>query len=335
MKDRLIGCLTAFLILGLIGSLGLNFLLFLALASSGAEAGLVSSVQRPAPLTEEFVSGDKDAENKILLIDLAGIITSADEGLEGSMADQLIRQIRQGRDDGKVKAILLRINSPGGEVVASDVLYHEIKKARAAKPVVVYMETVAASGGYYAALGGSYLMAGDLTITGSIGVILQTLNLKDLADKVGIRAVTFKSGANKDLLNSFREMTPEEQQIVQTLINETYGKFLGIVATERKLNAEELRATVADGRILSGEQALASKLIDGLGYLDDAIAKSKELASVKSAQVVRYEPALDFSRLFRLFGRTEAKIDVQVMPVPLRLEPGKLYYLSTHLFGSF
>jgi len=147
---------------------------------------------------------------------------------------------------------VLSIDSPGGEVTASDVIYSAVCKARKQKPVVVYMGSMAASGGFYVACGGSYLMANDTTLTGSIGVIIQTLNYQQLLGKIGVEAVVFKSGQFKDILSGSRQMTPEEKEYIQKLVMQTYGKFVGIVATERKLPVEQLTKGIADGRIISG-----------------------------------------------------------------------------------
>src|SRR5919106_5228466 len=187
--------------------------------------------------------------------------------------------LQQAREDENVRAVVLEIDSPGGEVTASDIIYNWLVKTRAKKPVVVYMDSVAASGGYYVACGGKYLMANETTITGSIGVIIQTLNYEQMFNKIGLASVVFKSGKFKDMLNGARPITPEERDYIQSFIMKTYDKFLGIVAKERNLSANLLRNTIADGRILSGKDAFENKLIDGLGELDDAFAKAKQLGN--------------------------------------------------------
>src|SRR5205814_8909516 len=132
--------------------------------------------------------------------------------------------------------------------------------------------SLTASGGYYIACGGKFLMANETTITGSIGVIIQTLNYEQLFNKIGLASVVFKSGKLKDILNGARPMTPEERELIQSFVMQTYDKFLGIVSKERSLPADMLRNTLADRRILSGKEALNNKLIDGLGQIDDACA---------------------------------------------------------------
>ena len=148
--------------------------------------------------------------------------------------------------------------------------------------------TVGASGAYYAAMGSSYVMATDLTITGSIGVIMQSFTFAGLMDKVGVKSYTFKSGKYKDILNPMREPTPGETNLVQDLIMEVYDKFVGIVAKERKMDLDGLKSGLADGRILSGKQAKDAGFIDEVGYFDDAVGKAKALANIKEAKVIRY-----------------------------------------------
>jgi protease-4 len=171
-------------------------------------------------------------------------------------------------------------------------------------------------------------MANETTITGSIGVIIQTLNYEQLFNKVGLASVVFKSGKFKDMLNGARPITPEERELVQNFIMKTYDKFLGVVAKERKLPADMLRNTIADGRILSGKEALENKLIDGLGELDDAFGKAKELANAPDARVVKYGPPFSLARFLRIFGGSDSKIELE-LPKQLvpQLESGRAYFL--------
>jgi len=226
---------------------------------------------------------------------------------------------------------VLEIDSPGGEVTASDEIYSAVVKTRDRKPVVVYMDSLAASGGYYVSCGGKFLMANETTITGSIGVIIQTLNYEQLFNKVGLASVVFKSGKFKDMLNGARPITPEERDLVQNFIMKTYDKFLGIVAKERNLQADLLRNTIADGRILSGKEAFEHKLIDGVGQLDDAFRKARELGNAPDAKVVKYGPPFSLSRFLRIFGESESKIELQ-LPKQLvpQLETGRAYFLPSY-----
>lgn len=174
-------------------------------------------------------------------------------------------------------------------------------------------------------------MANETTITGSIGVIIQTLNYEQLFNKIGLTSVVFKSGKFKDILNGARPMTPEERELIQSFVMQTYDKFLGVVARERGVGADTLRNTIADGRILSGKDALNNKLIDGLGQLEDAFAKAKQLGGAPQATVVKYGPPFSLSRFFRAFGQTgQSKIELQLprQLVP-QLESGRAYFLPS------
>jgi protease-4 len=248
-----------------------------------------------------------------------------------TMVDDLRFALEQAREDDKVRAVVLQIDSPGGEVTASDVIYNAVVRTRAKKPVVVYMESLAASGGYYVACGGKFIMANETTITGSIGVIIQTLNYEQLMNKVGLASVVFKSGKFKDMLNGARPITPEEREYVQSFVMATYEKFLGIVASERNLPADELRNTVADGRILSGRDARDNKLIDGLGQVEDAYRKARELGNAPDATIVQYKPPFVLGRFLRAFSSTQSKIEVtlpkQLLP---QLESGRAYFLPSY-----
>ena len=247
------------------------------------------------------------------------------------MVEDMRAALQQARDDNRVKAIVLEIDSPGGEVTASDEIYNAVVKARAKKPVVVYMDSLAASGGYYVSCWGKFLMANETTITGSIGVIIQTLNYEQLFNKIGLGSVVFKSGKFKDILNGARPITPEERELIQSFVMQTYDKFLGIVARERGVSTDTLRNGIADGRILSGKDALNNKLIDGLGQLEDAFNKAKQLGNAPDATVIKYGPPFSWSRVFRAFGQTgESKIQLQ-LPKELtsQLESGRAYFLPS------
>jgi protease-4 len=333
MADRKLGCLTIFLFVALCASLFVNLVLMAGLF----RRGMNSVVGEPEPLMrfrEILVErGTSAGSEKIALIVMRGLISSSIPGNVGdSMVDDVRAALRQARDDDRVKAIVLEIDSPGGEVTASDEIYNAVVKARARKPVVIYMDTLAASGGYYISCGGKFLMANETTITGSIGVIIQTLNYEQLFNKVGLASVVFKSGKFKDMLNGARPMTPEERELVQSFVMKTYDKFLGIVAKERSLPADKLRNSIADGRILSGKEALENKLIDGLGQIEDAFGKAKELGAAPGASIVKYGPPFSLSRVFRAFGKVgDSKIQLE-LPKQLvpQLESGHAYFLPSY-----
>jgi protease IV len=275
-------------------------------------------------------SGARTSNDRIAVIPLRGLIsTSVPGNASDDMVDDMRLALQQARDDDRVKAVVLEVDSPGGEVTAADIIYNAVVKTRARKPVVVYMDSLAASGGYYVSCGGKYLMANDTTITGSIGVIIQTLNYEQLFNKVGLASIVFKSGKFKDLLNGARPMTPEERDFVQAFVMKTYDKFLGIVAKERSLSADGLRNSIADGRILSGKEALANKLIDGVGQIEDAYAKARQLADAPDAKVVKYVAPFSFGRFFRALGEN-GKLQLELPPqLTPRLESGRAYYLPS------
>ena len=283
---------------------------------------------------ERYLSGDEDSDSKIAVVRLEGIITSGTEGHVGhdGMVGDIREQLRLAVKDDAVKAIILRVDSPGGEVLASDQIYRAVRESRNAKPVICSMGSVAASGGYYAAMGSKWIIADDLTITGSIGVILHTLNYKDLLGKVGVKSLVFKSGKFKDILNGSREPTLEEIDLVQSLIMETHEQFLGIVAHERNIDREKLRNGIADGRIFSGKQALNARLVDQTGTFEDAVKKAKEMARISDGRVFDYVVPFSWKNVFSLFAQNSApRINLEVPP-QLNLKAGRLYYLSFHLF---
>jgi protease-4 len=344
MMQKNTGCLwmVAGMLAGAAICLGLIFAFAFFLVGSASVRAV--NMKEAAPKFEEGILVDakpeKDAkasDAKIAVIYLRGVISSSEAGSVGeTMVDDLKIQLRQAALDEKVKAIVLYVDSPGGEVTASDSIYNTVRKVRdggfgpsARKPVVVYMGSMAASGGYYVSCGGTYLMANDTTLTGSIGVIMETLNYQQLFGKVGLETITFKSGQFKDMLSGARAMTQEEKDYVQKMVMETYGKFVGIVARERKLNEDDLRKGLADGRVISGKEARDAKLIDGLGEVEDAYAKAMALGKVKSATVIRYESPFKFGRILKMLGQTEtSRVEVNVVKSLMpKLEAGRLYFL--------
>jgi len=302
-------------------SLLVNFFLIAGNSRSNTEAGSFNEIH---------YSG-KHSGDKVAIIDLHGVISYGSPGAGNlDMVDEFLAKLEQAEQDDSVRAILIRINSPGGEVTASDVIYHALKKVDKEKPVLSYIQTVGASGAYYSAVGTRYIMANELSLTASIGVIMQTMNFQGLADKIGVQNLTFKSGKMKDMLNPFRPATDEEKAYVQDLINETYGKFVGIVAKERKIDEEKLRNGVADGRVVSGKNAVKENLIDSTGYIEDAISKTKKVAGLpENAEVVELQAPFSFSQLFRLFGNAPIdKVELNIGPASAKLDAGKLYYIS-------
>ena len=311
----------------------------------------VSHARQVGPRLEEAVTEDNDAPyNKIAVIDIDGIITgrAIDQG-GNSMVDVIKAQLKRAEEDDKVKAVILKVDSPGGEVLASDSISRAVAKFQTkagGKPVVCSMGSLAASGGYYVSAPCRWIVANEMTITGSIGVILSTWNYRGLMDKVGVRPETFKSGKYKDMLSGSREpdsITPEEREMVQSLIDETYDKFKSVVADGRKYahekNKDKGRALAedwtdyADGRILSGSEAFKLGFVDELGAFDDAVKRAKSIAGIHNANLVEYQQRFDLSDLFRIFGQTDSKaVKVDLgMDIP-KLTAGQLYFLSPTFF---
>ena len=252
----------------------------------------------PAPLEEHQVSGS--GKDKILLVDVSGMISSEDKEsfyTYPSMIATIKEELTRASRDESVKALVLRINTPGGTVTASDIIHHELKLFKASRkiPVIASIMDVGASGGYYIASAADRIMAHPSTVTGSIGVIMLTVNAHGLLEKVGVEATAITSGPRKDMGSPFRAMTPEERSLFQGLIDSFYQRFLTVVQEGRpNLQMEQIRK-LADGRIYTGDQAKAAGLVDEIGYLEDAIEAAKNKAGLTEAKVVTYRRPGDYS----------------------------------------
>lgn len=252
----------------------------------------------PGPLQETQVSGKGDA--KVLLIEVSGMIGSQDgDGLAQtpSLVASVKEQLSRAAQDEKVKAVVLRINSPGGTVTASDIIHHELKlfKAHRKLPLVASIMDVGASGGYYIAAAADSVFAHPSSVTGSIGVIMLTVNAHGLLEKVGLEATAITSGPRKDMGSPFRVMTADERAIFQGLIDSFYQRFLAVVQEGRpQLHMDQIKK-LADGRVYTGEQAKAAGLVDEIGYLDDAVELAKKKAGLTEARVVMYRRPGEYS----------------------------------------
>ena len=297
------------------------------------------------PRLDEVLLEDNDSANKIAVVDIDGIITSRAADQAGyTMVDLIRAQLDRAKEDSKVKAVLLRVDSPGGEVLASDEIYRAIGdfQTNSSKPVITSMGSLAASGGYYVSAASRWIVANELTITGSIGVILHTWNYRGLMDKVGLQPEVYKSGKFKDMLSGERspaEIPPEERGMVEALIKETYSRFAGVVVEGRdrahEKNQKEGRALAgewkdyADGRILSGTKAFDLGFVDEIGDFHVAVNRAKKVAHIQRANLIQYKQRYDLSDLFRLFGKSQApviKVDLGIEPP--KLEAGQLYFLT-------
>ena len=244
----------------------------------------------------KFVEGDEDAKDEILLITLKGVIQEQDseEGMPFKIEKDIFENLKKDLEVVKkrraVKAILLEINSPGGEVTASDIIYQKIKRIQrdTEKPVVALIGTMGASGAYYVACAAKKILAHPTSIIGSIGVLMQALNLEELAKKVGLKAITLKSDQTpmKDVLSPFKELTEQERVMLMQIINSIYDRFIDIVSESRNLSREDV-IKVADGGIYTSAKAKELGLIDEIGYREDAMAVACKLADIESAALVK------------------------------------------------
>ncbi|MCS7060091.1 MAG: signal peptide peptidase SppA [Anaerolineae bacterium] len=234
----------------------------------------------------------------VAIIDVVGGIVSGDDSTPLSTdtvaaSSRIVPLIRQAAKDNDVKAIVLRINSPGGAVVPTNEIYMALKEAD--KPIVAVFGATAASGGYYIAMAAQHIVANPDTFTGSIGVILSLQDLEGLFEKVGVRVNAIKSGPYKDIGSAARGLTDAERALLQAIVDETYDSFVKVVAEGRKMSEAEVRQ-IADGRIMTGRQALQAKLVDQLGSLDDGIEKAAELGGITGEpRVIRYRSTSPFT----------------------------------------
>ena len=236
-----------------------------------------------------------EGRDKVLMIDVEGAISSSVESgilsRERNVVARVFERLERAAADPLVKAVILRIDTPGGEVTASDIVYHEILrfKERTGRPVVALMMGVAASGGYYIASACDLIVAHPSTLTGSIGVISVFPSVESLMAKVGVKVEVIKSGPAKDSGSPFRNMTEDERRAFQGIIDEYYEGFLAVVARGRegKVAADRLRE-IADGRVYTAPQALKLGLIDAVGYFDDAFGRALGLAGIEGARLVAY-----------------------------------------------
>jgi protease IV len=294
---------------------------------------------------EEVVVESNGSDHKIAIIDVEGIISSMAVGHRGrNMVDLIDDQLKMAAEDRSVKAILLKVDSPGGEVMASDDISRSLLEfqEKHQKPIVAAMGGLGASGGYYVSAPCQWIVANELTMTGSIGVIMSTFNYRGLLDKVGVYPQIYKSGRFKDMLRGSKkleEIEPEEREMIQSMINETYAKFVSVVeqgrARAHKENKGDGKALAedwkkfADGRVLTGKQAYELGFVDELGDFNSAVKRARRLAKIQDCNLIRYQEPFNIGNLFSFFGKSESsavKIDLGFQ-LP-RLEAGRMYFLS-------
>ncbi|HSL91768.1 MAG TPA: signal peptide peptidase SppA [Candidatus Limnocylindrales bacterium] len=252
-----------------------------------------------------FKTGDK-----VAVLPVTGLIADSENTID---------QLKKFAKDDSVKAIVIRINSPGGGVGPSQEIYEEVKKLKEKKVVVASMGALAASGGYYIACAAQKIYANPGTITGSIGVIMQFVNVKDLVEKIGLKGMVVKSGAFKDIGSPMREMKTEERELLQGVIDNVHSQFIAAVAEGRKMDRENVMK-IADGRIFSGEQAKALGLVDSLGNLEDAVADAGKMAKIEGEPRVVTPPKKKLSILELLKEEAKSIIGDKLTEHRIRLD---------------
>ncbi len=275
-----------------------------------------------------------DSKREIAVIDVKGIIMRG-RGTTGiASAGDLCKIFQELKKNKNVAAIVLDMDSPGGEIVATDEIHKAMQDCRASgKKVVTCMHSLGASGGYYLAAGGDWIVANRMTMTGSVGVIMSSYNVSGLAEKIGVKPVVIKSGNMKDMMSMMRDMTDAEKSYLQKHIDESFGEFAKIVAAGRPAYADEnavRHAEFADGRVVSGARALELGLIDELGGMEEALAKARELGNVEKPCVVRYGVR---SRFWDTLIEMRATDNPLMKAAAIQLQPGRLYYLAPGVLG--
>jgi len=271
-------------------------------AGCGQDVGwLIKPVPTDESLRQTVVRSDPGilVSDKIALIDVDGVLLNQRKGLLTSGDNPVslfVEKLDKAQADRNVKAVVLRINSPGGGVTASDIMYERLLRFRREKgvPVIAALEDVAASGGYYVACGADVIVAQPTTVTGSIGVIMQLFSLSGTMKMLRIDARAITSGPHKDMASPFKPLDAADTAILRGIVDEFYGRFLAVVGKSRtKLSAERIRA-LADGRVYTGRQALDNGLVDKLGYVDDAIALAKKACGARRVKVVMYHRPMGY-----------------------------------------
>ncbi len=258
-----------------------------------ALGGCINISALPTGKTEEVVVRESPRwfeTNKVAIVDVQDFIGIDNVLLPGTTVADVKEKLKRAADDSHVRAVVLRVSSPGGEVSASDTIFHEVMRFRkeTGRPVVAAVVGMAASGGYYASLGADRIVIEPTAITGSVGATMTYVNVEGLFGKIGLKSEHIQSGALKDIASPTRPMTPEERKILQDLINTMFQRFLELVHERRPDMTQADLAAVSDGRILTSQQALDLHLVDRIGYLEDALDEAYKLAGITHAEVILY-----------------------------------------------
>jgi protease-4 len=309
--------------LGLV-ALTIGLIVLVAVVGSSGPSGASAIYE------EEYISGTGAA--KIAVIPVEGEIAASQNTVAGvqpsSTPEGLADALKQAKDDESVAAVVLEVNSPGGGVTASDMMQQSILDFResSGKPVVVSMEDTAASGGYYISTAADRIVASETTLTGSLGVFIPLLNFQEAAKKYGVTQTYIKSGKYKTMGSSWKDLTPKEREIFQSIVDQYYDEFVEVIVEGRDLPEDRVRE-IADGRVYSGEQARELGLVDKLGELEEATRIAEDLANIEEATVVRYVESPSFVESLQARLAPPEPESVYIMrEAGLDLEP-KPYYL--------
>lgn len=305
-KGCLIGCFGMIVAIVMV-FLGFAALLWLGFSALDDEVADMFGTDRPEcerSREKIWVSGNGGEDNpQVLRVKIDGVIADVQEdifGREKASAMSALGKIRAATRDEKIRGLYLVLDTPGGEVTLSDIIADAVQRFRNAKEgrfVLVEMGSLCCSGGYYIAAGADYIIAHPTTVTGSIGVIMSTLNAAELAKKIGVESVIIATGANKAMLDPLKPVAPEHVEIFRKAIDADYERFLDVVAKGRNIPKERIRP-IADGRILCAAEAKSQGLIDEIGYSEEAEAQLLKMAKAESIRIIRYKDKNTFSDLF-------------------------------------
>lgn len=313
------------------------FALTLIVAGCNTGAFQIEMISADKKLKESQVQKDKGffISDKIAIIDVEG--TMANERQSGLLTSGenpvsiFIEKLDKAANDDNVKAVVIRMDTPGGTVVAADIMYHQLKefKRKTQKPVIVSVTGMACSGGYYLSCAADGIIAQPSSVVGNIGTIFQTFSIEGTMNKIGIKTVTIKSGTLKDIGSPLHNLTDPEKEVLQGIITEMFQQFVSIVHESRKSISEQKLTELTDGRVFTAKQALDEKLIDKIGYLPEAITWAKELAKVEKAKVVLYHrPSLYTPNAYSSASASAAGLEPLInIELPDWLTPGRTQFL--------
>lgn len=313
-------------------SLFMVIVIFVALSTSSACSFIrIDMGPRMAPLQETVISGK--GEDKILLVDISGVIADAKKKsimgstVETGMTETVREVLSRAEKDEKIKALWLRVNSPGGTVTSSDMIYHELMTFKEKKKIKIYVSfmDLAASGGYYIAMAGDKIIAHPTSITGSIGVIALKVNLQGLLEKIGVGFEVVKSGDKKDFLSPLRPFTDDERKLFQEAIDSYHQRFVSIIAQNRPgLSLDDVKK-LADGRVYTAQQALDAKLIDRIAYLDETEVFIKDELNLSEIKIVTYHRPGDYKN--NLYSSLPQSPVVNLINIDMDFQPSSPYFM--------